>query len=340
MPMFMKKICGFVIGMTSCLSLISSPILYDVAIIGSGPAGLTAGSYTARAQLSTIIIEGNLPGGQLMKAGVVENWPGEACILGPDLIEKMSTIAKNYGCTFLAESVTTVETEHRPFTITTNTGTIITARSIIIATGASLKKLNCPGEDTYMGKGVAACATCDAPFYKDQEVIVVGSGNPAAAEVEHLTHYAKKITVIEEGTSITARDKIRAKIFNHEKVSLLFSSEIIEINGNEKGVTDVIVQNIITQEKTPLKADGVFVAIGFTPNTDLFKNKIELKPTGHIAVRQNTFTNIRGIFAAGNVADSRYYQIITCASAGCMAALDAQKFLTGSEDTLRHWRHH
>ena len=318
--------------------------LYDVAIIGSGPAGLTAGSYAARGQLKTLIFEGDLPGGQLMKAGTVENWPGESSIIGPDLIAKMTQNAKCYGCTFLKETVVDLNVNQRPFLLITNTGNILKAKSIIIATGASLKKLNCPGEEEYFGKGIASCATCDAPFYNDQEVVVVGTGNAAVAEVEHLTHYAKKITVIEEGDSITARDRIRAKIFNHQKVSILFNSTIKEIKGDGSTVTEVMIENQKTKKLVPLKTDGVFVAIGFTPNSNLFKNMLKLTPAGHIAVTQNTQTSINGIFAAGNITDNRYLQIITCAGIGCMAALDAQKFLTGNEltyqDASRHWRHH
>ncbi len=315
--------------------------LYDVAIIGSGPAGLTAGTYTARAQLNTVVFEGEFPGGQLMKAGTVENWPGESSILGPDLIYKMTQNARHYGCVFLEETVANVNVNQRPFLLTTNSGKIVTAKSVIIATGASLKKLNCPGEEEYFGKGIAACATCDAPFYKNQEVIVVGTGNPAVAEVEHLTHYAKKITVIEKEASITARDLMKAKIFNHEKVSVIFNSVIKEIKGDGCNVTEIMIENQNTKEMSSLKTDGVFVAIGFTPNSSLFQDKLNLTPAGHIAVTENTKTSVRGIFAAGNITDGRYLQIITCAGIGCMAALDAQMFLTGENLTLRdvsrHW---
>lgn len=342
MNKFFLVIRLFFITTNSCIALSTTSSIYDVAILGSGPAGLTAGAYAARAQLKTIIIEGPLPGGLLMKTGSVENWPGEVSILGPDLMCKMSDIAKHYGCTLLEATVSKINFKTYPFTLTTQAGTEIKTKSIIIATGAALKKLNCPGEEEYFGKGIAACATCDAPFYKDQEVIVVGTGNPAIAEVEHLTHYAKKITVIERSDKVKAHDQIKTKILNHPNVSILFNSVIKEIKGDGENVTSVSVENLTTNTVSTLKADGIFVAIGFTPNTELFKGSVDLLPSGHIKLEKNSHTNIKGVFAAGNVVDAQYQQAITCAGMGCMAALDAQRFLTGTEltyqDISRHWR--
>ncbi len=315
--------------------------MYDVAIIGSGPAGLTAGTYTSRACLKTIIIEGDLPGGQLMKTTMVENWPGELSILGPNLMIKMHEIAKHYGCKTIEEAVMCVNGTQRPFILTTNTGKEIQAQAIIIATGAAPKKLHCPGEEQYFGRGIAACATCDAPLYKDLDVIVVGTGNPAAAEVAHLIHYAKKITVIEKSAAITAKDRTKAEIFNHPKVTVICNTIIKEIHGDEEKVTEVIIENQSTKEITQFNVDGIFVATGFSPNTTIFKDLVELEPSGHIVLKKNTATSIDGIFAAGNAADPRYLQAITCAGSGCMAALDAQKFLAGSSwtfnDISRHW---
>lgn len=331
-------LCSLVLGTSFIFSDQTKETLYDIAIIGSGPAGLTAGIYTSRARFNTIIFEGDLPGGLLMKTKTIENWPGSGPFAAPELMLGIRDRAQQCGCELLEETVVNVNFSKQPFNLTTNTGKQITAHSVIIATGSSPKKLYCPGEKEYFGKGIATCATCDAPFYKDQEVVVVGTGNPAIAEVEHLTNYAKKITVIEKENSITAKDKTRTKILEHKNVSVMFNSSIKSIHGDGEKVTHVIIN--YDGKDVKFKTDGIFVAIGFEPNTQLFKDYLELGPTKHIIVKNYTNTNLDGIFAAGNVADTKYQQAITCAGIGGIAALDAQKFLTGNELTpSKHWRH-
>lgn len=301
--------------------------LYDVAIIGSGPAGLTAGIYASRSQLKTIIIEGNQPGGQLMTTTAVENWPGEISIQGPDLMLKMREQAEHCGSELLQETIEKVDFSQRPFTLTSSSGKIIKARSVITSTGATHKHLGVPGEKEYFSKGVAVCATCDAPFYRDKEVIVVGGGNTAVTEVEHLTHHVKKVTVIQISESLTATDPIKFKILDHPKVAFIFNSTVKEIRGNGEKVTSVIIENVQTQQTSELSTDGVFIAIGFKPNTGIFEGQLERDEFGYLIVKNNTLTSVEGVFAAGDVADWKYRQAVTSAGIGCMAALDAQAFL-------------
>lgn len=300
---------------------------YDVAVIGSGPAGLTAGMYCARAKLSTIIIEGAQPGGQLMTTTAVENWPGHISIQGPDLMFNMRDHAKHYGAHLLQEQVNEVDFSKRPYTLFTDGNKSITAKSVIIATGSSNKKLGCPGEQEYFARGVATCATCDAPFYQDKEVIVVGGGNTAVTEVDHLAHFAKKITVVHILKELTANDPIKYKVLNNPNISFIYESTIKEIKGNKEHVTHAIVENQHTKELSEIPAHGIFVAIGFSPNTALFKNQLDINQFGYLVINNHTHTSKPGIFAAGDVADYRYRQAITSAGAGCMAALDAQTFL-------------
>lgn len=301
--------------------------LYDIAIIGSGPAGLTAGIYASRAQLKTIVIEGNQPGGQLMTTTAVENWPGVVSIQGPDLMLSMRDQAIHCGAELLQETVVSVNVIQRPFTLTTSSGKKIEARSIIIATGASHKKLGCLGEQEYFSKGVAVCATCDAPFYRNKQVVVVGGGNTAVTEAEHLTHHASKVTVVQISETLSANDPIKFKILDHPKVSFMYSSTIKEILGNGNNVTDIVVENIVSKEVTKVPTDGVFVAIGSNPNTELFKNQLERDKFGYLIITKNTHTSVEGVFAAGDVSDWKYRQAITSAGMGCQAALDAQAFL-------------
>jgi len=304
---------------------------YQVAIIGSGPAGLTAGVYASRGKLSTIVIEGNQPGGQLTTTTSVENWPGEASILGIDLMEKMRDHAKKYGCTLAQKAITRVDFSTQPYKLYTDSNDIIEAESVIIATGSSNKKLGCIGEAEYFSKGVSTCATCDAPFYSGKEVIVVGGGNSAVTEAEHLLHFASKVTVVHILDQLTANDPIKDKVLENPKASFIYSSTVVEIKGDGQRITEIVVENQKDKSQTTIKADGLFVAIGFNPNTQLFKDQLEVDQYGYLVLKGHTQTSKEGIFAAGDVADFLYRQAITSAGMGCMAALDAQRYLSQKE---------
>lgn len=302
-------------------------MVHDVVIIGSGPAGLTAGIYSARAQKSTLILEGNQPGGQLTTTTSVENWPGEISIDGPDLMIKMRAHAKEYGCEIKQDLATSVDFSTRPFKITTEGKKEILARSVIIGTGAKNKMLGCPGEKEYFAQGVSTCATCDAPFYRDREVVVVGGGNTAVTEAEHLLHHVSKLTMVQIGPELSANDPIKFKVLENPKANFIYNATVQEIKGNGNNVTEVVVQDVNSKETTVVPTNGVFLAIGFIPNTGIFKDQLAMDKYGYLTVTGHTKTSVKGVFAAGDVSDFRYRQAITSAGVGCMAALDAQEFL-------------
>jgi thioredoxin reductase (NADPH) len=306
-------------------------MIYDVAIIGSGPAGLTAGIYASRAKLNTVIIEGPQPGGQLMTTTSVENWPGMVSVQGPDLMIDMRQQAAKCGAQLLSENVTDVDFSQRPFKLITNSGKTIQAKAVIIGTGATNKRLGCPGEAEYWAKGVATCATCDAPFYQDKEVIIVGGGNTAVTEAEHLLHFVKKLTVVHILNTLSANDPIKDKVLENPKAQFIYSSTVVEIKGNGQQVTEVIIENQQDKSRQLLKANGVFIAIGFNPNTALFKGQLAMDQYGYLTVKNHTRTSVDGVFAAGDVADFRYRQAVTSAGVGCMAALDCQAFLASNK---------
>lgn len=302
--------------------------MYKVAIIGSGPAGLTAGIYTARARLSTVIVEGVMPGGQLTMTTTIENWPGNTEIQGPILMENMRAHAAASGCVMLSSVISRVDCEGDSFTLCCEDGQKIQAESVIIATGSSHKKLGCLGEAKYWGSGVSVCATCDAPFYKDKEVVVVGGGNSAMVEAEHLSHIAQKVTIINILDDLSANDPIKFKVLENPKVTVRHHVSVKEIQGDGLGVTQVVVEDTKDHTLSLIKADGVFIAIGLTPNSQLFKNILELDQHGYVVVRHGTQTSIPGIFAAGEIADPIYRQAVVSAGLGCMAALDCQRYLS------------
>ncbi len=303
-------------------------MIYDVVVIGSGPAGLTAGIYTSRAKLNTIIFEGNQPGGQLTTTTAVENWPGNISIMGPDLMMQMRKQAEHCGCKLETSVVTKVDFEKQPFTIQFSENKEVKAHSVIIATGASHKKLGCDGEEKYWSKGVSVCATCDAPFFKDKHVVVIGGGNSAVAEAEHLSHIASKVTIIHILDRLTATDPIKDKVLANPKVEVFYNSSVKEFKGNENKLTSVVIENQKSKELKEIIVDGAFIAIGMSPNTSIFKNQIELDKYGYIVLKNHTTTSKDGVFAAGDVADYKYRQAITSAGTGCMAALDCQNFLS------------
>lgn len=305
-------------------------MVYKVAIIGSGPAGLTAGIYTARAKFSTVILEGLMPGGQLMTTTKVENWPGNTEIMGPDLMDKMRAHAQTSGCTMFSYFVSGVDFDQSPFKLFCDNGQTIQAESVIIATGSSYKKLSCKGEREYWGSGVSVCATCDAPLYQDRNVVVVGGGNSAMVEADHLANFAKSVTIINILDDLSATDPLKFKVIENPKVTIKNHLIVKEIQGDGMGVTQVLVEDTKSHETSTIKTDGVFVAIGLTPNSQLFKNILEMDSHGYLVVKQGTQTSRPGIFAAGEIADPIYRQAISSAGFGCMAALDCQKYLSTS----------
>lgn len=302
-------------------------MIYDLIIIGSGPAGLTAGIYAARSKLNVVVLEGPLPGGQLMTTTNIENWPGEKSILGAELMMNIMDHAKASGCSFLSDSVVSVDFSQKLFSVATQTGKQIEGKAVIIATGAVNKRLACPGEDEYFSKGVSTCATCDGPFFQGKEVFIVGGGNTAMTEAEHLTHFASKVTVVHILDKLTANDPITDKVMANPKVQFLYNAAIQSIHGDGLRVTHAMVKNQKTDQIQQIPVDGIFLAIGFKPNTTVFAGQIELDQYGYIVVKNHTQTSVDGIFAAGDVSDYRYRQAITSAGVGCMALLDAQSYL-------------
>lgn len=306
-------------------------MVHKVVIIGSGPAGLTAGIYTSRAKLKPLIIAGNLPGGQLMTTTTVENWPGDITVMGSELMMRMKKHAEHYGATFESDTIKTVDLSSKPYKIFTESGKAIETESIIIATGASHKKLGCKGEAEYFGKGVTTCATCDGPFYQDKDVIIAGGGNTAVTEATFLTRFVRKITLVQILDKLSANDPIKDRVLADSKVEFAYSSKIVEIKGNGEHVTSIVIENQKTKEVREIEASGIFVAVGFKPNTDMFKGQLDMNEFGYLKLTNGTKTSKEGVFAAGDVSDFRYMQAITAAGLGCMAALDCESYIISQE---------
>ena len=302
---------------------------YKVVIMGSGPAGLTAALYTARANLEPLVFEGFEAGGQLTLTTDVENYPGfENGIMGPDLINTMRNQAQRFGAKCLLSNIDTVELSKRPFRI--KSGEIeVEADSFIISSGASARMLGIPSEKDLVGHGVSTCATCDGFFFKDKEIIVVGGGDSAMEEATFLTKFASKVSVVHRRDSLRASKIMQDRAFKNERIEFIWNSVVEEILGEKvKGVTGVKLKNIETEEITEMKVDGVFIAIGHNPNTKIFNGLLENDENGYIITKEGTSeSSIPGVFAAGDVQDTRYKQAITAAGSGCMAAIDAEKFL-------------
>ncbi len=303
-------------------------------IIGSGPAGYTAAVYGARAMLEPVLVQGMQPGGQLTITTDVENWPGEKVIQGPELMQKMEEHARAVGAEIVTDHITSLDLSQRPFTATGDSGTTYTADAVIIATGAQAKWLGLPSEEKFKGFGVSACATCDGFFYRGQEVVVVGGGNTAVEEALFLTNFASKVTLIHRRDSLRAEKILQERLFRNPKVEIVWDSQVAEILGEEdpKGVTGVKIRNVRTGEEQVIPARGVFIAIGHKPASELVEGQLETHMGGYIKVRPgSTETSKPGVFAAGDVTDWKYRQAVTSAGMGCMAALDAERWLAEQE---------
>ena len=300
-----------------------------VVIIGSGPAGLTAALYTARANLSPLLIEGLEAGGQLMLTTMVENWPGyRDGIMGPDLMGEMRAQAERFGTEIVQGNVKSVDLTHRPFTLTFADGTAIRTQALIIATGASARWLEIGSDRKLSGHGVSTCATCDGYFFRGKPIAVIGGGDSALEEAIYLTKFASKVTLVHRRDTLRASKIMQDKAFANPKIEFAWDSEVADIKDLTRGeVTGIVLKNLKTGQLREVALDGVFIAIGHTPNTSIFKGQVELDANGYIVTHDGTRTNVPGVFAAGDVQDHIYRQAITAAGSGCMAAIDAERYL-------------
>lgn len=312
--------------------------VYGAIIIGSGPAGYTAALYAARSNLSVLVLQGYQTGGQLMLTSEVENYPGfDDGIMGPEMMEKFEKQAQRFGAEMVPEDVIAVDFTKRPFKVTTDSGEY-DGRSIIISTGASAKWLDLPSEKRLQGRGVTACATCDGFFFKNKDVVVIGGGDTAMEEATFLTRYVNSVTVIHRRDTLRASKIMQDRAQKNPKIKFLLDSEVTEVLGDD-AVTSVQVRNVKTGTEQKLAVEGMFLAIGHKPNTDLFQGIIDLDKTGYIVPVEHTMTNIPGVFAAGDVTDHRYRQAVTAAGDGCRAAIDVERWLEsqGEDVGVENW---
>jgi len=301
-----------------------------VLIIGSGPAGYTAGVYASRAMLEPLLVQGIEPGGQLTTTTEVENWPGDTEVQGPALMERMQAHAKAMGCEIVGDIIADLDLSKRPFTATGDSGTVYTADAVILATGARAKWLGLPSEEKFRGFGVSACATCDGFFYRGEEIVVIGGGNTAVEEALFLTNFASKVTLIHRRNELRAEKILIDRLEKNPKIEPLWFHTLEEVVGTENplGVEAVRVKHVETGEITEIPAKGVFVAIGHAPANELVKDVLETHMGGYVVTKpDSTETSIPGVFAAGDLTDHTYRQAVTSAGMGCMAALDAERFL-------------
>ncbi|NOD75730.1 MULTISPECIES: thioredoxin-disulfide reductase [unclassified Ruegeria] len=305
-----------------------------VLIIGSGPAGYTAGVYASRAMLEPILVQGIEPGGQLTTTTEVENWPGDTEVQGPDLMVRMQDHAKAMGCEVIGDIISDLDLSQRPFTAKGDSGTTYTADAVILATGARAKWLGLPSEEKFKGFGVSACATCDGFFYRGQEIVVIGGGNTAVEEALFLTNFASKVTLIHRRDELRAEKILQDRLMKNEKIEPLWFHELDEVIGTDAplGVEGVRVKHVKTGEITEIPCKGVFVAIGHAPANELIKGTLETHMGGYVVTKPGTTeTSVPGVFAAGDLTDHVYRQAVTSAGMGCMAALDAERFLAENE---------
>ncbi|MBU2580343.1 MAG: thioredoxin-disulfide reductase [Alphaproteobacteria bacterium] len=308
-----------------------------VLILGSGPAGYTAAIYAARAMLKPVLLQGIQPGGQLTITTDVENYPGFAePIQGPWLMEQMEAQAKNVGTEIVLDHVNSVDLSKRPFTLNCESGDSYTCDVLIICTGAQARWLGLPSEDAFKGFGVSACATCDGFFYRGKEVVVIGGGNTAVEEAIFLTNFAKQVTLVHRRDSLRAERIMQDRLFKNPKIEVVWDSELAEVTGQDdpKSVTGVRLRNLKTGEISERPADGVFVAIGHSPATEIFKGQLEMNRGGYLVTApDSTVTSVPGVFAAGDVTDEVYRQAVTAAGEGCMAALEAERYIAAQEES-------
>lgn len=303
-----------------------------VLIIGSGPAGYTAAVYSARAMLQPVLVQGIQPGGQLTITTEVENWPGETHVQGPDLMVKMEEHARAMGAEIVGDHISSLDLSRRPFVAQGDSGTRYEAEAVILATGAQAKWIGLPSEEKFKGFGVSACATCDGFFYRGKQVVVIGGGNTAVEEALFLTNFATKVTLIHRRDTLRAEKIMQDRLFKNPKVEVLWNHTVEEVLGTEAplGVTGVRARHVDTGAETVVPCDGFFVAIGHAPASDLVKDQLELHHGGYVKVEPgSTRTSVPGVFAAGDLTDHVYRQAVTSAGMGCMAALDAERFLAG-----------
>jgi len=304
-------------------------------IIGSGPAGFAAAIYAARAMLEPVMIEGIQPGGQLTITTDVENYPGFADVIqGPWLMEQMRAQAKNVGTVIISDHIAAVDLKQRPFWLKGDMGSEYTADSLIICTGAQARWLELPSEKKFKGYGVSACATCDGFFYRDKEVLVIGGGNTAAEEALFLTSFASRVTLVHRRDELRAEKILQNRVFKNDKIDVVWDTVLEEVLGTESppGVTGARLRNVKTGDVTERQVDGIFIAIGHDPATALFQDQLEMKANGYIVTApDSTATSVPGVFAAGDVTDDIYRQAVTAAGLGCMAALEAEKYLASLE---------
>jgi thioredoxin reductase (NADPH) len=307
----------------------------QVLIIGSGPAGYTAAIYAARAMLKPTIVQGLQPGGQLTITTEVENYPGFGDVIqGPWLMEQMEQQAKNVGTNIINDMITKVDFSNKPFVAESESGTTYTADTVIISTGAQARWLGLPSEEKFQGYGVSACATCDGFFFKEKEVAVIGGGNTAVEEALFLTSFASKVHLVHRRDALRSEKILQERLFKNDKINIIWNSELAEITGEENptNVTGIKLKSTIDGAITDLKVDGVFIAIGHDPATQIFKGQINMDDSGYIITApDSTLTNINGVYAAGDVKDKTYRQAVTAAGMGCMAALEAEKYISSLE---------
>jgi len=318
----------------------SEPRLIRCAIIGAGPAGYTAAIYAARAMLEPVMISGLQPGGQLTITTDVENYPGFADVIqGPWLMEQMKAQAAHVGTEFIDDTVVEADLSKRPYRLKLDSGQVILAETVIIATGAQAKWLGLPTEQKFQGFGVSACATCDGFFYRNKEVLVVGGGNTAVEEALYLTNFASKVTLIHRRDELRAEKILQDRLFAHPKIEVIWNTGIEEILGQDMppGVTGAKLRNVVSGDVSEIACDGVFVAIGHAPASELFKGQLDMDASGYLKVRPGaTATAIPGVYAAGDVTDDVYRQAVTAAGMGCMAALEAVRFLAEEDHAKAH----